>query len=96
VFWFFLFLCVAATDSTNFPLGINKVYIYLSIYLNGASNLWKAEQVWFRPTTFRRQSCEIHKVPILLKVFNPASAVLTSRTKGRVGHGGREQVVSKD
>jgi len=27
----FLFLCVAATDSTNFPLGINKVYIYLSI-----------------------------------------------------------------
>jgi len=28
----FLFLCVAATDSTNFPLGINKVYIYLSIY----------------------------------------------------------------
>jgi len=30
----FLFLCVAATDSTNFPLGINKVYIYLSIYLS--------------------------------------------------------------
>jgi len=30
----FLFLCVAATVSTNFPLGINKVYIYLSIYLN--------------------------------------------------------------
>jgi len=34
VFFLFLFLCVAATDSTNFPLGINKVYIYLSIYLS--------------------------------------------------------------
>jgi len=30
----FLLLCVAATVTTNFPLGINKVYIYLSIYLN--------------------------------------------------------------
>jgi len=32
---FFLLLCVAATVTTNFPLGINKVYIYLSICLKG-------------------------------------------------------------
>jgi len=36
--FYFLFLCVqfigVATVTTNFPLGIKKVYIYLSIYLS--------------------------------------------------------------